>query len=71
LPVAVSRAPSANTCSGDQVTPAASHTSPEYAAHAPVAERSSAPSMTTPGPFARNTTGASDVPEAANVTVSR
>src|SRR5258705_13903369 len=71
LPAAVSRAPSANTCNGDQLTLEATQTLAEYCTHLAGCEKSSAPSITTPGPFARNTIGASDVPEAGNVIVSR
>src|SRR6266446_1255519 len=66
-----SRAPSANTCLGAQVTPAASHTSPETRVHWPEDEKSSAPSTVTLGPPAWITNGVPEAPEAGIETCSR
>ena len=66
----VRRASSRNTCSGLQVTPAASHTLPANGAHEAMPEKSSAPSTTTV-PCAWITTGLPGDPDDDTSTCSR
>jgi len=68
--VGVSRAPSTYTCSGVHVTLAARN-EPVADAHSAGFEKSSEPSITTPGPEARITNGEPAAPDAGIVTCSR